>query len=62
MARMPPKTFTVKVHLLPASEPVEHRDVRNAYQNGAMYCVMLEDLTVYKYPIAHIFRVVEMGP
>jgi len=52
----------VKVHLLAASAPVEHRDVRNTYQKGDMFCVMREDLTVYKYPITHIFRVVEMGP
>ena len=51
----------VKVHLLAAAEPVEHSHVRNTYQKGLMYCVMRKDLTVFKYPIATIFRVVEDG-
>ena len=50
----------VRVHLYTQSEPIVITDVRNAYQKGDFYCVMLNDKkTVEKYPIQHIFRVIE---
>jgi len=50
----------VKVHLKTQSNPVEIDEVRNAYQKGSFYCVMLGDKkTVHKFPIADIFRVTE---
>ena len=50
----------VRVHLYTQSEPVVITDVKNAYQKGDLYCVMLNDgLTVCKFPIQHIFRIIE---
>lgn len=50
----------VKVHLKTQSNPVEIDEVRNAYEKGSFYCVMLSDkVTVHKFPIADIFRVTE---
>ena len=52
----------VRVHLYTQSEPVVMADVRNAYQKGDLYCVMLNDgKTVYKFPIQHIFRITELS-
>lgn len=48
----------VKVHLYTQSHPVEIDNVLNAYQKGSFYCVMTLD-SVQKFPIQHIFRVVE---
>lgn len=52
----------VSVHLLSQSKPVELTDVRNCYQKGDLYCVMLDGGEVHKFPIAHIFRVIESDP
>jgi len=50
----------VKIHLRDQAEPVVIGNVRNAYQKGDLYCVMLVDSQiVYKYPIQHIFRITE---
>jgi hypothetical protein len=52
----------VRVHLYTQSEPIVITDVRNAYQKGDLYCVMLIDCkTVYKFPLIHIFRIKEVG-
>ncbi|MBI2064032.1 MAG: hypothetical protein HYT65_03525 [Candidatus Yanofskybacteria bacterium] len=52
----------VRVHLYTQSEPVVMTDVRNAYQKGDLYCVMLNDgKTVYKFPLQHIFRIKEIS-
>ena len=49
----------VEVHNLDQSSPIKMDNVRNTYQKGDLYCVMLDDLTVYKFPIRHIFRIKE---
>ena len=49
----------VKVHLLHQSKPVEIDNVRNTYQKGDFFCVMIDGESVQKFPIQHIFRVVE---
>ena len=54
--------MNVSVHLLSQSKPVELTDVRNCYQKGDLYCVMLDGGEVHKFPIAHIFRVIESDP
>ena len=52
----------VKVHLYSQSEPVEIKNVRNTYQKGDLFCVFLMDnKTVYKFPIRHIFRITEVS-
>ena len=52
----------VRAHLYTQSEPVVMTSVRNAYQKGDFYCVMLNDgKTVYKFPLQHIFRITELS-
>lgn len=51
----------VKVHLYSQSQPVVIEAVRNCYQKGSFYCVMLHDRTVRKFPVEHIFSVTEEG-
>lgn len=49
----------VLVHLLHQSKPVEINNVRNTYTKGEMFCVMEANGRVQKFPIVHLFRVVE---
>ena len=49
----------IKVHLLHQSKPVVIDNVRNSYQKGDLFCVMTTDGKVQKFPIVHLFRVVE---
>jgi len=52
----------VKVHLYSQSEPVEIKNVLNTYQKGDLFCVFLIDkITVYKFPVQHIFRITEVS-
>jgi len=48
----------VEVWLYQSSEPIVH-SAKSAYQKGDFYCVYCEDGSAVKYPLAHIFRVVE---
>ena len=51
----------VRVHLFTQSKPIVISGVRNAYQKGDCYCVMLDDrTTVHKFPLQHIFRITEI--
>lgn len=49
----------VEVHTLLQSQPVVIERVLNAYQKGSLYCVMAMDGSVSKFPIEHVFRIVE---
>lgn len=49
----------ISVHLLSQSKPRQYTDVVNAYTKDGMYCILLEDNTVHKYPMCNIFRVEE---
>ena len=40
----------VSVHLLSQAQPVEYRKVVNAYAKEGMYCLLLRDGTVHKFP------------
>ncbi len=51
----------VQVHLYSQSQPVEIGGVRNTYTKGDLYCVMEHGGTVTKFPLVHIFRIVETG-
>ena len=51
--------MTIYVHLLSQSAPIVLEGVKNAYQKGDLYCVMLEPGEVHKFPICHLFRVIE---
>jgi hypothetical protein len=52
--------MTVEVHLYTQSNAVKIADVRNTYTEDGLYCAMLNDqVTVYKFPYQHIFRIKE---
>jgi len=51
----------VSIHLYTQSKPVEVEAVRNCYTKGGLYCVLLHDGTVYKFPLEHVFRITEAG-
>lgn len=48
----------VEVWLKETSQPIAHEHVINAYEKGDFYCVYAGEM-VYKYPIIHIFRIIE---
>jgi hypothetical protein len=54
--------MNVDVHLLHKSQPIEHVDVRNVYTKGPLVCVMQKNGMVSKYPVRHVFRIVEWEP
>lgn len=49
----------VEVHLKEQSQPVVIEDVRNTYQKGDLFCVMLNSRLVRKFPLADIFQITE---
>ena len=49
----------VAVHLYSQSQPVVIDKVRNTYQKGDLYCVLQVTGQVTKFPLQHIFRIVE---
>lgn len=51
--------MTIHVHLYSQSQPVEIVAVRNTYTKDGLYCVMTTAGTVYKFPLQHIFRIME---
>lgn len=52
----------VKIWLYLSNEPIIHENAQT-YQKGMMFCVFeVEKGIVCKYPIEHIFRVVESYP
>jgi hypothetical protein len=53
------KTIVVKVWLDLSGEPIVHQDAIS-YQKGDLFCVYEESRAlVFKYPIAHIWRIEE---
>ena len=48
----------VEVWLYQTSEPLVH-DAKSTYTKGELYCVYCEDGNVVKYPVCHIFRIIE---
>ncbi len=50
----------VYVHLYSQSQPVVLKKVRNAYQKGDLYCVMMKCGAVKKFPLCHIFQITEI--
>lgn len=50
----------VEIHMKDQSAPVVRVDVKNTYEKGSFFCVMLgDDKSVEKYAIENIFRVIE---
>lgn len=48
----------IEVWLYESSNPMIHI-AKSTYTKGILYCVYTEDEKVFKYPIQHIFRIVE---
>lgn len=51
--------MVIEVHLYSQSQPIVHLNVRNSYTKDGLFCVMQDDLTVWKYPVDKIFRIRE---
>jgi len=52
----------VEVHLSSQSQPVVRDDVRTTYLKEGLFCVMHDDTRrVEKYPLDHIFRIIEIS-
>lgn len=51
--------MNIKIHMLSASKPIIRKNVNNSYTKDGLYCVMLEDGTVKKYPLCNIFEITE---
>jgi len=50
----------VEIWLLLSSQAMVHENVGNTYTKGDLFCVYdTEKKVVWKYPVDHIFRVVE---
>ncbi len=49
----------IAVHLLSQAKPVVHDNVKNAYTKDGLYCLMMNDGVVLKYPLINIFRITE---
>lgn len=52
--------MNVTIHLYTQARPVEIDGARNCYTKGPLYCVLMDDGTAYKFPMEHIFRIIEM--
>lgn len=48
----------VEISLIETSQAVCHENVKNTYTKGPLFCVYVGN-TVYKYPIANIWRITE---
>lgn len=53
------QTKKVSVHLYSQSQPITIEEVRNTYQKGDLFCIMQSTGKVIKFPLLHIFRIVE---
>lgn len=53
--------MNVEVHLNSQSQPVKRENVRNTYTKDGLYCVMVDDEHVLKFPVVNIFRIKEIG-
>lgn len=51
--------MTIEVHLLNQSFPVIINDVKNTYQMGDLFCVIHNSGVVTKFPIIHVFCIIE---
>lgn len=49
----------VCVHLYSQSKPLRYENVLNCYTKDDLYCIMLNETTVHKFPVQHIFRIAE---
>ena len=52
--------MTIEIWNQQSNVPVVRKNVRSTYTKGPLFCVMMEDGKVEKYPVMHLFRVVEI--
>ena len=43
------------------SKTLEHKNVKAGFSKGGMYCVILDNMTMVKYPLNSIEKVSEVG-
>lgn len=49
----------ISIHLLSQSQPIIRHGIKNAYTKDGLYCILINDDTVEKYPLVNIFRILE---
>ena len=49
----------VIIHLIDQAQPIVYENVQNAYVKAGMYCICLTEHIVHKFPIDHVWRLVE---
>lgn len=48
-----------EIYLYSQEKPIIIDNLANTYQKGNMYCVLLMNGVVQKFPLQHIFRIIE---
>lgn len=51
--------LSITVHLYSQSQPCVLNDVVNAYTKDCLYCVKQKSGDVTKFPVLHVFRIIE---
>ena len=49
----------VEVHLFWQAQPLLLTNVQDTFQKGDLYCVQLLDGTIHKFPLQHVYRIIE---
>lgn len=49
----------IHVHMINQALPTKRGNVVNAYTKDNLYCLLLDDGNVKKYPLCNIFEIVE---
>jgi hypothetical protein len=53
------QSYRVEIHNLDQGRPIIRTDAVNTYVKAGLFCLYRADGRVEKYPIHHIFRIVE---
>ena len=53
------KLLLVDIQLHGNSQPIKYANVKDVYQKGDLICIYLDGGILHKYPIDHIFRIVQ---
>ena len=49
----------VLIHLKEQSKPIKRKGVINAYTKGGLYCLLMKNGQVKKYPLSEIHEITE---
>ncbi len=51
--------LSIDIQFHRSSQPIRYTNVIDCYQKEALFCLYLDGGIVHKYPIDHIFRIVQ---